>query len=1008
MNCHSNGCVQQSQLFTHLFKLLQALNFFVYHVPFVDKQIALWAQGLVHLTLIWHHGEHTFSGKELKAKFKNISLHPSKYTFSFFSHSNITYVRLPISFPQHQQMQPRHFKVDSKHIYIGSTKEGLPKREWNRISKYKQVTQEQLVHVEPAIRYWARNNTFYQHTVLVLSAHDTYQQAWCFEHLLIQRWQPHLNYPHILRHFRRKSNSFVRLAVQHRSSVLHTGVRLWRKLRKHTFCSVAMFQQHTMERLQAWDLLYRLAENSKRSFEACRYLRSGAVLDAEIYAIYRLTNVIEQPQRSKLQGLFHKVMQFRNMTRPRSSQPIRLPFLAHPEYRSRMAAWLRKFVLEHKEIAVPFHLPSAKVQEAANPSLSTALWNWRQAAEHWTPQTDFRDLSCSCDSMLKKHPLLETLDGHIASGIEQLTFTSTRLQALYQWANAQATFYPHTSQVLTCSAQALKKWADKHGLPSRQLLKQFEQFFDSQISSHKQFLRKTPKYTAHNLQQFKKLIPKDMVVHNEDHGNSHLMIYCPKIYLKALQATWNDAALFQPIPNQPDGPQFQLNQVPQQLKRHYKWAFPASLRKTRGKLQKDSGHKPVNKQYKIPTGQAFLKRKKSWKKGRTIIGYHCSVLTKLTHITAVALADMLTEVWPSTLGTTPTPELFQKLHKFFDETSSDIDLVMYNDDLVGFFNSIPQDKVLFFVDHLIKHYKAKHPDIHTLSVNTQSSCKHNRTTSGSLSQHHQHTQVKSLRLDDILPIVQTTFDTAVFSALNTTWLQVQGSPIGSKISPALCSICVAGHEMTWRQTYHIWRQSPGLHLLLMRYVDNRLTIVDQQHSTDHPLAVWLHKWFYGRPIEVEEVEDINFLGFDIYPHKRQVKFIDVDKPWKVRSPANAGTNNLTLSGFRSRAHLIVNYSFPKELIPGSLSALLDLYHKAGFSFSILQDSISQEKKPLPVIATGVCVCGTLLAKGMHVLFLPFLVPSFTSGFMSSSSISRKETKRDKRSSRCPLCWAWAS
>ena len=92
MNCHSNGCVQQSQLFTHLFKLLQALNFFVYHVPFVDKQIALWAQGLVHLTLIWHHGEHTFSGKELKAKFKNISLHPSN------SHRNITYVRLPISF----------------------------------------------------------------------------------------------------------------------------------------------------------------------------------------------------------------------------------------------------------------------------------------------------------------------------------------------------------------------------------------------------------------------------------------------------------------------------------------------------------------------------------------------------------------------------------------------------------------------------------------------------------------------------------------------------------------------------------------------------------------------------------------------------------------------------------------------------------------------------------------------------------------------------------------------
>ena len=122
----------------------------------------------------------------------------------------------------------------------------------------------------------------------------------------------------------------------------------------------------------------------------------------------------------------------------------------------------------------------------------------------------------------------------------------------------------------------------------------------------------------------------------------------------------------------------------------------------------------------------------------------------------------------------------------------------------------------------------------------------------------------------------------------------------------------------------------------MRYVDNKLTIIDQQN---HPLAVWLRRWCYGRPIEVEEAEDINLLGFDMYPHKRQVTPIDVDKPWKVRGPASAGTNNLTLSGFRSRAHLIVNYSFPQELTPGSLSALFDLYRKAGFSFSIFQDTL---------------------------------------------------------------------
>ena len=93
-------------------------------------------------------------------------------------------------------------------------------------------------------------------------------------------------------------------------------------------------------------------------------------------------------------------------------------------------------------------------------------------------------------------------------------------------------------------------------------------------------------------------------------------------------------------------------------------------------------------------------------------------------------------------------------------------------------------------------------------------------------------------------------------------------------------------------------------------------------------------------------------------------------------------NSLMLSGFRSKAHLIVNYSFPKELTPGSLSALFDLYREAGFSFSILQDTLPTayrhlprtKEKSLPVIAAGECVRGTLLAKGIHVLFLPSLFP----------------------------------
>ena len=36
------------------------------------------------------------------------------------------------------------------------------------------------------------------------------------------------------------------------------------------------------------------------------------------------------------------------------------------------------------------------------------------------------------------------------------------------------------------------------------------------------------------------MTPDDYIIHNEDHANAHLMIYCPNIYNQAAVNTWMD------------------------------------------------------------------------------------------------------------------------------------------------------------------------------------------------------------------------------------------------------------------------------------------------------------------------------------------------------------------------------------------------------------------------------------------------------------------------------------
>ena len=82
--------------------------------------------------------------------------------------------------------------------------------------------------------------------------------------------------------------------------------------------------------------------------------------------------------------------------------------------------------------------------------------------------------------------------------------------------------------------------------------------------------------------------------------------------------------------------------------------------------------------------------------------------------------------------------------------------------------------------------------------------------------------------------------------------------MGSPLSPALCLMVVALSEEIWFRTYASFLKSLDLASRFLRYVDNRLCLVDPTWLSEPSITNFLHPDFYGRPILQPDQE---FLGF---------------------------------------------------------------------------------------------------------------------------------------------------
>lgn len=890
-----------------VFKVVAAARQFfsdcIHKIPAIDKSVCIWAFGALHLFMLFTYPAPTLQTRlwKLRLQFFNVNL--NTYTYTRFQMSNAVYLK---SMFNDFDPESKHLRFTQKgHCYVGSTSIGAARRDFNRSAKLKQLQQRQAVQVELSLRYWADRPSFAFVSTIVIQTFEHYNDAWIQEHYLISRWQPALNHPFILRHLRLKATGWKMQFKQNQHAPVKLGPRLYQRIRRRLRTLQAPVTKYTRQH-EAWKLLYDLSLNTATSFKAAQFIRSGALHDWEVYGLYRLSQHMEEPAKSKVRSLIGKALIFRNCTLPRKNIPLAIPFLAHPSFKSDLSRWLRKFIILHKDQAIPLHLPTHHIREKAFPSIKDVLHNHRMFEKHFDVSVPAK-LPCICDQL---RPLLRDVQqcffsGHYVAQLAQIKLPKHLL--LFQQANAGSTYFLAKHHYIQQCEELFAAWTKHHGLPHR-MIGAFRHFLDEQWLLHLQQLEEEPRFTFQKVKQLKMFLPPHSVIHHGDHEQHSLTVFCPQLYFQAAWNTWKDPALFRQLRIT----QFQAQHLiksafTKSLQHRYAWGFRTKA--------------------EVPYAFIFPKRKKQFQKGRTLISYFQSFPGTLLKSTGRAIDSMLLQTYEYETGQQSLPKIWQSLHKYFSNIPDELSLHVVNDDLVGFFNSVPQSRLLDSVASVVAAWQSIHGN-RSITVDTLSSGNALHTTFNGSFRRGAYRQ-KAIASSDIMDIVQAGLSTHIFSAVGTFWKQIQGAGIGSQISPSLSNLAVTLVERAWLDSFQDFLRSSDLHVHFLRYVDNRFALFSDRYLDTPAMLAFTDLEFYRPPVLLEQVEDATLLGFLINPHERTIRYI-APTLQQIRDATSSGSLNLRLSGLKSRAHLVRQYSYPSTLIQPALEALVDLYCQKGF------------------------------------------------------------------------------
>ena len=647
---------------------------------------------------------------------------------------------------------------------------------------------------------------------------------------------------------------------------------------------------------KAWQLLYDLSSITQDQLHAWRKLRSPEINSTQLLFLVRLAATAQAHIKFKALHHLYKEMKRRNMAKPRNKRPLTIPFLAHRTFEQNLKQWLTNTIIQHKHHAVEFHVPSTKVCCKSSQTVAETLYNMNSFLKLWSirPCT-----SCNCGQFLQQHPECRTTAHHVASPLSALNLPHQLAKCSAYSANSQIYFgYQKYAEITT---ELVQKWLNHHNLQNVDISK-WQQFIDHEWSLHVAASKNCVSW-----QRIKDIQDrtKTFVLHCIDHRPFEAWMFCPVLYYNLLMKTFQDPATYTPVPIPPVGlPDLCQQLIPQHLLKRYPWGFRT-------------------KQFRVASAYILAKLKKDFSTARSIATYHSTIAASLLSTTSWLLIDIAKQVFSKAFDNRTVYQIWKQTHAAFDNP---FHFESHNDDLVGFFTSLPQERILQDVEELIKRYCQQNKlDLKTtvMSVPTRTHKFHQPTVQGK-SQFVDQPMVK-IHLGHVLDIVKLSFDLGLFHVCGQSFRQTHGTAIGNQISPVLSGNSVSKVEHDWA----IRHQSLLQHITVTRYVDNRYILAPRHILSDPDMLAanqeLCHKDFYIPPVELEPVKDPKeFLGFSICPKERTIRYIMPQEKWQRRHPRSAGSSANKMAAYNARSALIRAHSYPQSQVRSDIQELSQL------------------------------------------------------------------------------------
>ena len=533
---------------------------------------------------------------------------------------------------------------------------------------------------------------------------------------------------------------------------------------------------------------------------------------------------------------------------PCRAKALLIPVLVHSSFSTQVRSWLRHSVIERKDFLTPFHLPVCSVIPGKFLTMEKKLyshfgWMKKFSWDH-PPQ-------CPCQRIRELHPDLTTTSiagvDHIASEARLLN-VSRRLK-FWLSCSAQTQVYPDFEEYCRISWHAGDQWLKHYKIGGIQY-SSWHEFINKQWIIHQRSAF-VPVSMADI--RFLRTLVADLVLQGRDHAAAHIHVYCPLLYHNVLKSTFGDPKVYT-----------RRNMTPTAAQRHLSHIAAS------GWLRKD--RRGIRQHTEVPTSYILLKAQKKFLGARPIINYQSFPFGRLFRCTAFVLMAMMKDVFPHSFGNATLPQMFSSLHSFLSDTPFEHHLLQSNQDLVGFFTSIPADRIHDAVhqdtDNMIFTVFPKEKDVQLRIF---------RGTKRALQGRAFH-----IRLGDILLLCMLSLQTSLFTQMQQVFQQVRGSAIGNQISPIVADIAVSYvEEQWWIQDEHHIRPFRD-HFFICRYVDSRLVVFPEAIAHCSWMKELCQLEFYQHPVELEEVESGEFLGTVLHPAERRLAFIIPNKQFQFK------------------------------------------------------------------------------------------------------------------------------